>query len=517
MINNPAAIRSLIVYAVVLPLAIVLGFMLTDPLDKTTDITLVVVAFLLILPLFLRWYHTWMIVIWNMTVTFIYMPGMLPAWMPFACIGLVVAVGHYILNRERQFLSAPSVSASLICLGLVVFITAKMRGGLGFNALGDESIGGKRYLWIWLAIVGYFVLISQPIAPSKRKLYTTLFLIGSWTAAMTEVGSHLGPLANVLNIFFPGTVTAGFAPSLPFAQENLERFGGLAAAAMAVVFALVARYGIEGVLNLKKIWRPMLLVLALITCAFGGFRSVIVIVGLTLFITFCFEGLLRSRLMPVAVLALIFLTGLVVCFSDQFPLPVQRCLAIFPVKISYVARISAESSSTWRLEMWQALLPQIPHYLFLGKGLTFDASDLAAYATLGGQQAMGEIGGGLALASDYHNGPLTLIIPFGIWGMIVFLWFLVVSIKVLWANYKYGDPELHKINTFLLSYFIAKSIFYLFVFGGFYSDLVTFTGLIGFAISLNKGIAKPVPVVERPQVVFNRFRPLPMGKTVASS
>jgi hypothetical protein len=142
---------------------------------------------------------------------------------------------------------------------------------------------------------------------------------------------------------------------------------------------------------------------------------------------------------------------------------------------------------------------------------------MAMYLSLGNQQAMGEVGGGLALAGDYHNGPLSLIIPFGIWGVITFLWFLAASIKVLWANYKYGAPELHKTNTFLLSYFIAKSIFFLFVFGGFYGDLGAFVGLVGFAISLNGGVAKPVLVEERPRVVFNRFRPLPMGKPVASS
>jgi len=521
MTNNPAAIRSLVVYAIILPLAIILGYLLTTPLDKSTVITLVVLAMLLILPLLLRSYHVWLIVVWNTTISFVFMPGMLLAWMPLACVGFAIAIGHYILNRERHFLSAPAVSISLICLGVIVAVTAKFRGGLGFNVLGDEAIGGKRYLWIWVAIVGYFVLISQPIAPRKRLLYTTLFLIGGWTNAVLQIGPHLGPLAGVLNIFFPGTTsTAGptaFVPGVAFYQDNMERFGGLAAASMAIIFALVARYGLEGTLNLRKIWRPIVLVGGIVACAFGGYRGIIVLVGLTLVLLFYFEGLLRSRLMPLAVLATIFMAGLIICFSDQFPLPVQRCLAIFPVKISYVARLSAESSSNWRLEMWQALLPRIPQYLFLGKGLTFDASDMAMYQTFGDQQAMGEVGGGLALASDYHNGPLSIIIPFGIWGVIAFLWFLVASLKVLWANYKYGDPDLHKANTFLLAYFIAKTIFFLCVFGGFYSELCFFTGMVGFSISLNGGVIKPVPKEERPQVVFNRFRPLPMGKPVAGT
>ncbi len=514
MTNNPAVVRSLIVYAICLPLAIILGYLLTDPLDRTTDITLIILAFLLVLPLLLRWYHTWLIVIWNMSITFIFMPGLLPGWMPMACIGFAVAIGHYILNRERHFLSAPSVSISLICLALVVAATAKMRGGLGFNFLGDEAIGGKRYLMIWVAIVGYFALISQPIASPKRKLYTTLFLIGTGTAAIGSLGQYLGPFSNVLAIFFPG---ANSSQVMPFGEENLERFGGFATGAVAIIFALTARYGIEGVLNMKRIWRPILFVLALVASAFGGYRGIIIIVGMTIVLVFYFEGLLRTRLMPVAVLGTIFMAGLIICFSDQFPLPVQRCLAIFPVKISDVAKMSAESSSEWRLEMWQSLLPQIPHYLLFGKGLTFDANDLAMYYSLGNSQVGGEVGGGFALAGDYHNGPLSVVIPFGIWGVIAFLWFLAASIKVLWRNYKYGDPDLHKENTLLLCYFIAKAIMFLFVFGGFYSELFVFTGLIGFNISLNGGVAQSAPAMERPRVVFNRFRPLPMGRPAAST
>src|SRR6476469_1213207 len=133
MINNSALARSMVIYAICLPLAIFLGYLITDPLDRTTDITLTVVLFLLVLPLLLRWYHAWLIVIWNMTITFMYLPGMLTGWMPVACVGFAVAIGHYALNRERNFLHAPSVTWSLIFLAAVVVITAKFRGGLGFR------------------------------------------------------------------------------------------------------------------------------------------------------------------------------------------------------------------------------------------------------------------------------------------------------------------------------------------------------------------------------------------------
>jgi hypothetical protein len=507
MTNNTALARSMLIYAICLPLAIFLGYLITDPLDRTNDITLTVVLFLLVLPLLLRWYHAWLIVIWNMTVTFMYLPGVLPGWMPIAGVGFAVAVGHYILNRDRKFLHAPSVSWSLVVLALVVAITAKFRGGLGFRAFGNDSIGGKRYLWIWMAIVGYFALISQPIPPQKRKLYTTLFLLGSVTAVISFLGGYMGPAAGFINIFFPVAGDPNQMQS-PMAMQSLERFGGVAAACIAVGYALVARYGIEGALDLTKLWRPFIFVVAFAASFFGGYRSTVILVAMVLGLVFFFEGLLRSRLMPIALLGIFLAGGVTVAFSDRMPLPVQRCLTLLPVKLDPVARLSAESSSDWRLEIWKALLPQVPQYLLLGKGLTFDANDMAMYVSLGNEQAGGQVGGGFALSADYHNGPLSLIIPFGIWGAIAFLWFLWASIKVLWKNYKYGDPEIKKINTFLLSFFIAKTIMFFLIFGGFYGDLVGFVGLVGFSISLNSGVAKPELAPARPQVVFNRFRPL---------
>jgi len=325
------------------------------------------------------------------------------------------------------------------------------------------------------------------------------------TQIFTLASTYLGPAFNFLYIFFPTAQRASaFSPN-PFAEEDFEKLGGLAGACVAVVLALLARYGIAGLMDFKKIWRPILFFSVLVAVAFGGFRTFVLLIGLVLVLVFIFEGLLFSRLMPVALLGMILMGGVMLSFSDRFPLPVQRCLAFLPLKIDSSARMSAEGSTTWRLEIWKYLLPQVPQYLFLGKGLTFDVNDMAMYNTLGNQQVGGDVGGQMTLAGDYHNGPLSLIIPFGIWGVLAFLWFVIAASKVLWRNYKFGDPEVRKINTLLICYFIAKMIVFLIIFGGFYSDLATFIGIVGFSISLNGGIAKPAPAEVRLQVVFNRF------------
>src|SRR5207248_1711091 len=100
---------------------------------------------------------------------------------------------------------------------------------------------------------------------------------------------------------------------------------------------------------------------------------------------------------------------------------------------------------------------------------------------------------GAILSGDYHSGPLSVIIPFGIFGVIGFVWFLSAAIKVLYHNYKFGDPSLKRINACLLAVFLARMLVFVFVFGSFYGDLCIFTGLIGFSVSLN---GQPRPQVQ---------------------
>jgi hypothetical protein len=109
------------------------------------------------------------------------------------------------------------------------------------------------------------------------------------------------------------------------------------------------------------------------------------------------------------------------------------------------------------------------------------------------------------LAGDYHNGGLSVIIPFGLPGMLGFLWFLWAGIRVTYQNYQFGDPNYLRINTFVFALFLVKAIFFFTIFGGLVSDFMQFTGLVGLSISLNGGVAKPA-VATQPQVSFNRFR-----------
>ena len=60
----------------------------------------------------------------------------------------------------------------------------------------------------------------------------------------------------------------------------------------------------------------------------------------------------------------------------------------------------------------------------------------------------------------------------------------------LYRNHRYGPPELQKINTFLFTFFVTQTFFYIFVYGAFTNGLAIFTGTLGLSISLNGGVAR---------------------------
>src|SRR5208337_1992794 len=103
----------------------------------------------------------------------------------------------------------------------------------------------------------------------------------------------------------------------------------------------------------------------------------------------------------------------------------------------------------WRFDMWKALLPQVPKHLLLGKGYAFSSNqfqlleghDAAIQTTFEDEQFAAVVGG-------YHSGPLSVILVFGIWGVIGLVWFWAAGIGVLYNNYRYGDPALRTVNTF---------------------------------------------------------------------
>lgn len=483
--------RQLIVWAVVVPLALVMGYLLATPDSRGTFLFVMLVLGVLSIPVLLRWHHPLLVVAWNASLYFILLPGQPSLWMLLAFISLGITVLNKIMDSESPWINVPSVTWPLLLLGLVVVVTTQLRGGWGLAALGSETYGGKKTVFVMAALVGYFALSSQPVPLAKATRYVSMFTLSSLSAMLSNLAYMAGPAFYFLYYLVPTDFAMSQAVEDYFSSALAVRFGrltGVTVAATGVFQYLLARYGIRGVFQ-----HPLRIVLLLVLLALttlGGFRSALVLCGIGFLIQFFLEGLHRTRLMVVLLVSGTLAGALLVPFARQLPLAVQRAISFLPVEIDPLAKADAQFSIDWRLEMWQVVASQIPRYLWLGKGYAINPTDLylAEESRRRGLAMPYEVA---MIAGDYHSGPLSILVSFGLFGTLAFIWFQIAGVRALYHNYRWGNPALQTINTFLLAWFVSRIICYWFLFGAFNSDLMVFGGLVGLGICLNHGVAKP--------------------------
>lgn len=487
MTSAANSVRALLVYVLILPMALIMGYLLASPTEFGAWAMIGVVLLVLASPLILTRHHAVLFLTWNMTAMAFFLPGQPPFWLVMAGISLLISVFQRALSKEMRFISVPSLTWPLVFLVVVIMVTAKFTGGMGLRLFGSENVGGKRYFWLLAGIAGFFAMIAHPIPAEKATRYTGLFFLGALINTASTLLPFLGPAFYFLFLFFPsdaiGVTETGF-------DRSIFRLWGTSIAAMSCFFYVLARYGVRETLSLQRPLRPILLLALLTVGSSGGFRSFFILMVLTFALVFYLEGLFKSRYTISLACGVVLVCATLVPLANRLPLSIQRALSVLPLNISPIARYDAAASSEWRLEMWRTVLPQVPEYLWFGKGLGISRGDLELVSEMSrrGRVSSQELS---ILAGDYHNGPLSVLIPFGIWGAIGLVWFFWASVRALYRNYLYGDPELSKVNTLLLAYFIARIILFCLIFGGFYGDLPIFVGIVGLSIALNHGIRKP--------------------------
>lgn len=490
------SLSGLLVFAIIVPLAIFLGYLLATPMEATSMVWVAMTLFLLLSPILLKWHHELLIVSWNLALVVFFLPGAPAVGYLAGGLSLLFFLGKRALLKEANPVHCPSVSIPLILLAGVVVITAQQTGGIHARSLGSDAWGAMRYFQVLGAIVGYFAFLGQPIPAHRAKLMAGVFFLSGMTSVIPVLIALAGPAVQPLLIGFAQTSIMS-ADTTIFALD-LQRFVGIMLMSQAVCWFMILRFGIRGIFDGNKPWRFITFAGMIALGLLGGFRSFLVILGIVSVVQFYFEGLFRSRFFLWFSLAGVVGVTLLFAFADHLPLPVQRSISFLPVQIDPAVRRDATGTWDWRWEMWRVTLPIVPRYLLLGKGFNFDGTD-EWLTTLGAMRGMSASYDAAMISSDYHQGILTLIVPFGIWGLLAFLAFCVTSLRVLYRNYRYSPPELRSINTFLLTYFISRLIFYLVFYGEFYLDLMIFTGAVGLSLSLNSGVreaevASPVPV-----------------------
>lgn len=479
--------KQLVIFGIVIPVALVLGYFLASPGDLSSVGFVGMVVGVLSIPILLRWHHPLLIFAWNFPCIVFFLPGQPNLWIVMGACSFGLSVLARVMEGKVAFKTVPSLAWPLLALALVVIVTAKFTGGFGMRSMGGETYGGKKFIFILVSIMGFFAMGAQRIRAEKANFYTGLYFLPGFASVISNLAYMAGPGLWFLFYVFPADTAIDQAMEDfqgTFMEAKFTRLSGLTFSCMAVFCYMLARYGLRGVMDWRRWWRGLFFLAMIGLSTLGGFRSFVVIVVFTFFIQFFYERLYRTRLALIILLIGVLSAAVVIPFSDKLPLSVQRSLSFLPLNIDPVARAHALASTQWREDMWSLVIPQIPQYFWLGKGYSLDATDL--YLT---QQAMVR---GMAQgyeysmkAGDYHSGPLSVIIPLGIFGVIAFLWFSLAAIRWLYRRHRECPAHLQTINTFLLSYFLARYVFFFVGFGSLFSDLPMFVGLVGLSVALN--------------------------------
>jgi len=504
MNNAPAILKSLVIYALCVPLAVIVGYMLTDPLDYTTFAYAGVLGLGLFSPLLFRWHYPLLLFSLNTTAILFFIKGRPAFWLVMVALSLGMSLLERAMNSQKRFIRVPQITWPLIYMIGVVLFTAKLTGGIGLHAFGSEVYGGKKYFFLVMSILSYFAFTAQRIPPERVNLYVALLLLGGVTWFIGDMYPITPAFLHFIFWMFPPT-----SASVETIELGVTRLGGVGFAALAFVFWLGARYGLRGIFLSGKLWRPVLFIMGSLMIFLGGFR-IAIITYLGIFGSLFFlERLHRTRALLIFVMIGILGISLIIPFSSRLPFTFQRTLAFLPLNISAEARQSAEDSTKWRIEMWEALLPQISQHLLLGEGYAISMEDVQM---LGRDVAFRPIDAsqqGLALAHDYHNGPISVVLPFGIWGVIALLWFVSAGFPVMYRNFRYGDPALRTINTFMWVHYLYLCFSFLIIGESLVTDMMMFTGDLGLSIALNGGVCRPPPQPAREKQALDLVKPFP--------
>src|SRR5581483_8406998 len=164
MNNSTALLRTLVTYAICIPLALILGYIASRAAYAPDTSDLTVIGFLILIlsiPFFLRWHHILLVFCWLLPATLFFLPGRPQIFLPMVAISLGISLLQRAISWEKHFIRAPELTWPFLFLAAVVLMTAKLTGGIGLHSLGSNVMGGKKYVNLFAGILSYFALTAK--------------------------------------------------------------------------------------------------------------------------------------------------------------------------------------------------------------------------------------------------------------------------------------------------------------------------------------------------------------------
>ncbi|MDF3129309.1 O-antigen ligase family protein [Kiritimatiellaeota bacterium B1221] len=384
---------------------------------------------------------------------------------------ITITFAGMFIHKQKRTMDYYLQKLVLLFLGILV-LTMAIRG-TGFRVLGDENWGGFRYVPLFLN--GLFLLNSSFITLSSKQLrHATYWMLAlAFIPSISEFLAIASRGVITFQYYFiqltNATVSAFYANQ---AGDSLVRLQSASSAAVAILYVALIKKNRTGAAKLLCL---ALILLSFILRALTGHRLTFVGGLLLIFLyLFVFAYQKRKKLLFFTLISIFGFSGVSFAYilGPSLPSSAQRMISFLPgVKIDPVVAMDASYSTEWRLNMWKDAMAEIPSHLLVGKGYTYppgavEVVDPLRYIEMPYYWAI--------VTSNYHNGPLELLICTGIPGLffgLLALWYSVyLSIKRQRSG-EWEDLFLKRIHFVFTLDIIVRGIIFCSLFGSVTSDI----------------------------------------------
>lgn len=318
----------------------------------------------------------------------------------------------------------------------VCILQAYLRNPVGLNVFGGATVGGRPYVVFGMMILTSLLLVSLKVPERELKFILPLSIAGG-------LGNALVALASA---FSPGVAFYTGASYYRSDETNYENFGEVVDTRQAGRNPALSKLGSNLALwvaihvsPIRVVFKPIyaaFLIFGIAAALFGGFRSSLIIITLTLFIATYYRSGIFGILCICFLIAMA--TAILAFVNLVAPLPpnVQRTLTFLPGTWEQRYKDDAKGSTEWRLEMWKEALgtEKWIQNKILGDGLGFSASDFkkAFFLQKGGggwdkgrEQAL--------INGDYHSVVVSTVRTSGYVGLIVIF---IASVRIAYRAHR---------------------------------------------------------------------------------
>jgi hypothetical protein len=324
---------------------------------------------------------------------------------------------------------------------LVIFMLMALRG-TGLRFLGSDTWGGFPYVLLLISIFIFIKMRGIKLSGKHIKWIVTLMIF-------MAAGNTL-------------LAKAGFAveEASEVSQGRLSWVSSIGTVLFAVAF-LFRRD--------RRVLRILFWIFAVGIVGLTGFRGRFLgLLGTTaLYVFFDTPPEKKKSLLIKAVLGGLLVWGFAFILAPHLPIGLQRTLTILPgIKAGAKVMQDTLSSNEWRFEVWEFCLEQVPKYLLVGRGVTFDVSTAVE------QLGWGDIGAFSPwfafVTHTYHSGPLALLIDFGLPGLLGVLCFhILVTVKCFRSGLTrpFRDTLYDRFTLFWMASLLTNIGSYYFIYG----------------------------------------------------